>query len=311
MVNNNNRLEDEDYRPNKKMRKNNNAQTNSKKQEDIVVEEDEIEPMNGTYIKRYLAERWIFKPLQCLKSGILGHKIAECESNENTCLRCGKKGHNKKECKIAYKDLVYQLEKVDKHQNELTRYDEEIKTLTYSNKQIMNTKTLEEQNALARNNIMKRDNKRREQDNVPNNNSQDYHVTNETLRDNTKEQNHENVTHTEICTDISKWNCGDHLALSCSLDETSEKLKNYKIETKKQAKIVWNSKTIDIFNNKLQNLLHGVNDLIPGHVLKDKNSTKNHIEKLVSNLNRITLEAAEDITEENLIKKHKMKLNGW
>lgn len=62
---------------------------------------------NGLIFKNkpYLVEPWIFKPLQCLKCGQIGHKIIECEHEINTCLKCGEDGHETNNCSKTSKDM--------------------------------------------------------------------------------------------------------------------------------------------------------------------------------------------------------------
>ncbi|CAF0975349.1 unnamed protein product [Brachionus calyciflorus] len=56
--------------------------------------------------KIYSCEPWIFRPPQCGKCGIMGHKIIECEKISQTCLRCNEDGHQAKNCKKNLKCIL-------------------------------------------------------------------------------------------------------------------------------------------------------------------------------------------------------------
>ncbi|CAF0883254.1 unnamed protein product [Brachionus calyciflorus] len=61
---------------------------------------------NGLQLKDKLnaSEPWVFKPLQCLKCGQLGHKIIDCDRVEFRCLKCSKSGHETEKCEASSKD---------------------------------------------------------------------------------------------------------------------------------------------------------------------------------------------------------------
>ncbi|CAF0747706.1 unnamed protein product [Brachionus calyciflorus] len=115
-----------------------------------------------------------------------------------------------------------------------------------------------------------------------------------------------------ILIDDSESNCGDHLALSCEL-ETNRNVgdKETIICKKKENKIIWNEKTKKIYYEKLQDNLNGIITHFSEHVYKDQKLLQTSVENLIKNLNMALLKSAKEITRENLVKKYKMKFNGW
>ncbi|CAF0982559.1 unnamed protein product, partial [Brachionus calyciflorus] len=110
----------------------------------------------------------------------------------------------------------------------------------------------------------------------------------------------------------SKWNCGDHLAITGTIETASTVEKN-QFENKRQTKsrIIWNEKSKRIYYEKLQLLLNELSDSLPAKHFQDNKLLLSSLEKLLDRLNNAILESAKEITEENLITKHKMKINGW
>ncbi|RNA27926.1 hypothetical protein BpHYR1_028658 [Brachionus plicatilis] len=112
----------------------------------------------------------------------------------------------------------------------------------------------------------------------------------------------------------SKWNCGDHLPLSGNVffDNNME----MHIEPKNSIpslmkRIIWNERTKKIYADKLRALLNSISDTLPDYQLKDMRVLEKVMENIISKLNAAIIEASDEITEEKLLTKYKMKMNGW
>ncbi|CAF1083217.1 unnamed protein product [Brachionus calyciflorus] len=113
--------------------------------------------------------------------------------------------------------------------------------------------------------------------------------------------------------DKSLWNCGDHHALIGSIEETKNSMEDEEINDDKKSKnkIIWNDITKNIYNQKVQTLLNGIRTSFPEHFYNDRKLLESAVECLMNKLNKVLIEALDEISESNLKIKYKIKLNGW
>ncbi|RNA39739.1 hypothetical protein BpHYR1_018802 [Brachionus plicatilis] len=76
-------------------------------------------------------------------------------------------------------------------------------------------------------------------------------------------------------------------------------------------RIIWNERTKKIYADKLRALLNSISDTLPDYQLKDMRVLEKVMENIISKLNAAIIEASDEITEEKLLTKYKMKMNGW